>query len=272
MTPFSLSEFHEGQQGADLVKRLNQNNMKNTKHVTTTRVELTTEQVRELIANNQASLKESIRQHNYKLGLQLSKKEQDEILAVVNYKALLAADTYNPAAAKVKTWLSRIAKNEIISYLRNRTTSSAISVKYTDESDEEGCFDDRIRQMHYRLDEVESQRAGFLGAERDREILLKVECLNEAILSLKDRDQSVVFMLLEGVSGHEMAQRLNISECAQRKLVLDVRGRLKRQMAKMHYADIADRTDRYRDSELRLEESTEEMFGFMYASRSEMNG
>lgn len=248
--------------------------MKNTRRNVTTQenVELTVEQVREMIANNQASLKESIRQHNYKLGLQLSREEKEEILAVVNYKALLAADTYNPKSAKVKTWLSRIARNEIVSYLKGRTASSVISVKYTDESDDDGCFDDRIRQMHYRLDEVESQRAGFLGAERDRESLLKVECLNEAILSLKDRDQSVVFMLLEGVSGREMAQRLNISECAQRKLVLDVRGRLKRQMAKMHYADIADCTDRYRNIDVKLEEATEEMFGFMYASRSEMNG
>ena len=272
MTPLAMSEFHEGQHGADLVKHLNQNNMRNTKNVTTTGVELTTEQVRELIANNQASLKESIRQHNYKLGLQLSKKEQDEILAVVNYKAILAADTYNPASAKVKTWLSRIARNEIISYLRNRTASSVINVKYIDESDDDGCFDDRIRQMHYRLHETESQKAGFLGAERERESLLKVECLNDAILSLKDRDQLVVCYLMQGISGREMAERLGLSEVAQRKLVSDVRGRLKRRMKAMHYEDIADCTDKYRDSEVRLEESTEEMFGYMYASRSEMNG
>jgi hypothetical protein len=43
-------------------------------------------------------------------------------------------------------------------------------------------------------------------------------------------------------------------------------------MQVMHYADIAERTDRYRDREVRVEEATEEMFGFMYASRSEMNG
>jgi hypothetical protein len=59
---------------------------------------------------------------------------------------------------------------------------------------------------------------------------------------------------------------------AQRKLVSDVRGRLKKHMARMRYADIADCTDRYRSGEVKLEEATEEMFGFMYASRSEMNG
>ena len=246
--------------------------MEKKTNVSTTSVELTTEQVREMIANNQASLKESIRQHNYKLGLQLNRKDQDEILAVVNYKALLAADTYNPKAAKVKTWLSRIAYNEIVNHLKRRTASSVVSVKYIDECDDDGCFDDRIRQMHYRLDEVESQKAGFLGAERDRESLLKVERLNDAILSLKDRDQQVVCYLMQGICGREMAERLGISEVAQRKLVSDVRGRLKKRMQVMHYADIAERTDRYRDREVRVEEATEEMFGFMYASRSEMNG
>jgi RNA polymerase sigma factor (sigma-70 family) len=246
--------------------------MEKKTNVSTTSVELTTEQVREMIANNQASLKESIRQHNYKLGLQLNRKDQDEILAVVNYKALLAADTYNPKAAKVKTWLSRIAYNEIVNHLKRRTASSVVSVKYIDECDDDGRFDDRIRQMHYRLDEVESQKAGFLGAERDRESLLKVERLNDAILSLKDRDQQVVCYLMQGICGREMAERLGISEVAQRKLVSDVRGRLKKRMQVMHYADIAERTDRYRDREVRVEEATEEMFGFMYASRSEMNG
>ena len=77
---------------------------------------------------------------------------------------------------------------------------------------------------------------------------------------------------MQGISGREMAERLGLSEVAQRKLVSDVRGRLKRRMKAMHYEDIADRTDKYRDSEVRLEESTEEMFGYMYASRSEMNG
>ena len=96
MTPFAMSQF-SSRGSAVLSHKLTKTKkkMKKTNDVTTASVELTTEQVREMIANNQASLKESIRQHNYKLGLQLNRKDQDEILAVVNYKALLAADTYN---------------------------------------------------------------------------------------------------------------------------------------------------------------------------------
>lgn len=246
--------------------------MKNTRNVTTTSGKLSVEQVREMIANNQASLKESIRQLNYKRGLPLTGEEREEILSVVTYKALLAADTYNPQLSQVKTWLSRIASNEIDSYLKRRALQRSVSVKYIDECDDEGYFDDRIRQMHYRLDEVESQRTGFLGAERDRESLLKVECLNDAILSLSERDQKAVCYRLQGMSGREMAERLGISEVAQRKLISDMRGRLGKKMQMLHYADIADCTDRYRDCDVRLEEATEEMFGFMYASRSEMNG
>lgn len=245
--------------------------MKNTKNVTTTSGKLSVEQVREMIANSQASLKESIRQLNYKRGLPLSGEEREELLSVVIYKALLAADTYNPQLSQVKTWLSRIASNEIDSYLKRRALQSSVCVKYIDECDDDGCFDDRIRQMHYRLDEAESQKVGFLGVERDRESLLKVECLNDAILSLSERDQKAVCYRLQGMSGREMAERLGISEAAQRKLISDMRGRLGKKMQMLHYADIADCTDRYRDCDVRLDEAKDEMFGFVYASRSEMD-
>ena len=125
--------------------------------------------------------------------------------------------------------------------------------------------------MHFRLDEAESQRAGFLGAERDRESLLKVECLNDAILSLSERDQKAVCYRLQGMSGREMAKKLGITEVAQRKLISDMRGRLSKRMQMLHYADIADCTDRYRDCDVRLDEAKDEMFGFVYASRSEMD-
>lgn len=255
------------------LKPYNMKKIHSTENVTAeVNVELTAEQVMELIAKSQASLRKSIRQHNYDLGLQLTKEDQDEILAEVNYKAALAAGSYNPEKAKVETWLSSIAYNVSVTYLTKRTTSSSVSVRYIDESDDDGYFDDRIRQMHYRIDEAESQRVGFLGQERKRESILKMECLNDAILSLSERDQKVVCYRLQGMSGREMAERLGISEGAQRKLVSDMRRRLGDRLEEMHFEDIADRTDRYRNSEVRLEEAAEEMFGFMYASRSEMNG
>jgi uncharacterized alkaline shock family protein YloU len=58
--------------------------MKQKKNVNTTSVKLTTEQVKGIIAKSQASLKESIRQENYKRGFVLTAEERDEILSVVN--------------------------------------------------------------------------------------------------------------------------------------------------------------------------------------------
>ena len=78
-------------------------------------------------------------------------------------------------------------------------------------------------------------------------------------------------MLMDGFSGREMADVLQIKEGAQRKLVSDVRGRLKRRLAEAQYADIAERTDRYRNSEVKWEAEDDDEFGFLYASRSEMN-
>ena len=125
--------------------------------------------------------------------------------------------------------------------------------------------------MHYRLDDVETRSTGIMGQERDRETLLKVECLKDAIHSMSDRDQSVIFMLMDGFSGREMADVLKIKETAQRKLVSDVRGRLRKRLDEAQYADIAERTDRYRNSAVKWDAESDEEFGFLYASRSEMN-
>lgn len=234
-------------------------------------VTLTVEQLREMIANSQASLKESIRQHNFNFGLQLSKGDRDEILALVNCKALHAAESYNPALGKLETWMSRIARNAIIDYLKSKVECATQQILYVDESDDEGRFSDSIRQMHYRLEEVETQRVGLEKKEGERESVLRMRCLNDAILSLKDRDRSVVYMLIDGVSGKEMAERLGISECAQRKLVLDVRKRLRNILARMHYADIVELSANL-SIETGPEEVSELIFGLLRASRSEMNG
>ena len=194
----------------------------------------------EQIAKIQPTLKKDIKFLNYKYGSKLSTEEQEEILAAVTFKALEKAEGYDASKANLRTWMNTIARNEIITVLKERDRSAARSILYIDESDDEGRFSDEIRQMHYRLDEVEMKSTGIMGKESARETLLKVECLKDAIHSLSDRDQSVIFMLMDGFSGREMADVLQIKEGAQRKLVSDVRGRLKRRLAEAQYADIAE--------------------------------
>ena len=164
----------------------------------------------------------------------------------------------------------------------------AISVWATDYTTDKPLFDinggndvhDELEEENFgefedvdtnELDEVEMKSTGIMGKESARETLLKVECLKDAIHSLSDRDQSVIFMLMDGFSGREMADVLQIKEGAQRKLVSDVRGRLKRRLAEAQFADIAERTDRYRNSAVKWDAENDEEFGFLYASRSEMN-
>lgn len=231
----------------------------------------TANQVMDRIVKIQPTLKKDIKFLNYKYGSKLSTEEQEEILAAVTFKALEKAEGYDASKANLRTWMNTIARNEIITVLKERDRSAARSILYIDESDDEGRFSDEIRQMHYRLDEVEMKSTGIMGKESARETLLKVECLKDAIHSLSDRDQSVIFMLMDGFSGREMADVLQIKEGAQRKLVSDVRGRLKRRLAEAQYADIAERTDRYRNSAVKWDAENDEEFGFLYASRSEMN-
>ena len=231
----------------------------------------TANQVMEQIAKIQPTLKKDIRFLNYKYGSKLTPEEQEEVLATVTYKALEAVESYDASKANLRTWLNTIARNEVITYLKEMDRSAARSILYIDESDDEGRFSDEIRQMHYRLDELETKSTGIMGQERSRETLLKVECLKDAIHSLSDRDQSVIFMLMNNFSGKEMADALKIKEGAQRKLVSDVRGRLKKCLAKVHFADIAEYSDKYRNSVAGWDEGSDDEFGFLYASRSEMN-
>ena len=232
---------------------------------------LTANKVMEMIAGSQQQLKQDIKFLSFKHKGCLSKEDQEEVFGIVLCKALEAASGFDPAKASLRTWLCTIARNEMITFSKAKGRSQARSILYTDESDEDGRFSDEIRQMHYRLDEHETRSTGIMGQERDRETLLKVECLKDAIHSLSDRDQSVIFMLMDGFSGREMADVLKIKETAQRKLVSDVRGRLRRRLAEAQYADIAERTDRYRNSAVKWDAESDEEFGFLYASRSEMN-
>ena len=250
----------------------NKTNMRTTNNSSANTVEAhTANQVMDKIVKIQPTLKKDIKFLNFKYGSKLSKKEQDEILATVTFKALENAEGYDASKANLRTWMNTIARNEILTVFKERDRSAARSILYIDENDDEGRFSDEIRQMHYRLDEVEMKSIGIMGKERARETLLKVECLKDAIHSLSDRDQSVIFMLIDGFSGREMADVLQVKEGAQRKLVSDVRGRLKRRLAEAQYADIAERTDRYRNSAVKWDAEDDEEFGFLYASRSEMN-
>jgi len=232
---------------------------------------LSANQVMDMIAGCQKQLKQDIKFLNFKYNGCLSKEDQEEVYGIVLYKALKAASGFDATKASLRTWLCTIARNELISFSKAKGRSHVQSVLYVDESDEDGRFSDEIRQMHYRLDEVETRRTGITGKESERETLLKVECLKDAIHSLSDRDQSVIFMLMDGFSGREMADALKIKETAQRKLVSDVRGRLRKRLAKAHYANLAELTDRYRDSAVKWNAEMDEEFGFLYASRSEMN-
>ena len=232
----------------------------------------TVEMTMKMIADSQKQLKEDIKFLNVKYGSQLTKEDRDEILSIVSLKALEAAKTYNPKLSKMRTWLSSIARNEIVTYLRQRYQVAKFSVRYIDESDDDGRYNESLRQMHYALDEEERKTVGVFGKEADRQTLLQTECLTDAILSLSDRDQAVIFMLRQGLSGRQMADALGIKETAQRKLVFDMRGRLRKCLADKHFADIAEHSNKYCNSVVTLEDVANLEFKFMQADRSEMDG
>jgi RNA polymerase sigma factor (sigma-70 family) len=171
----------------------------------------------------------------------------------------------------MRTWLSNIAHNEMVNLLRQKNFFSRNGIQYMDESDEDGMFDDGIRQMHYRLDEDESRSTGVFGKEATREALLRLELVTDAISSLSKKDQSVIFMLREDLSRKEIADALGVKETAQRKHAFDMRGRLRKCLDGKHYAAIQEHSDKYLKSTVRLENLVEQQYQFE-ASRSEMDG
>jgi RNA polymerase sigma factor (sigma-70 family) len=234
---------------------------------------LSVEDVMNLVADSQQQLKEDIKFMNKdKFGLQLTQEDRQEILGVVTLKALEAAATYNPKLSKMRTWLKTIAHNEIVSFLNQRSLYVRKSVQYMDENDDNGRFDDGIRQMHYRLDDEECRKIGVFGKETARKSLLMAECMKCAIDSLCQRDRDVIFMIKEGLSGKQIADALGIKETAQRKLVFDMRGRLRKRLVEMRYVDIDEHSSKYCNTTVRLEDVIEQEFLLMQASRSSKNG
>lgn len=191
--------------------------------------ELTTEQVMDRIAKNFQQLLKDVRYHNYNSGCHLTQEDCEEIAAVVRYKAILAASRYDPSKS-IRTWMNAIAKNEVKKALKYRGRKARLSVTYVDESDEDGAYCEQLRLMHLRMsDETDpSNRLStpeMVKAHRDG-----LEALKGALMTLSTRDRDVVKMLMDDVSGREMAKRLHLKESAQRKLVADVRKRLRKRI------------------------------------------
>ena len=233
---------------------------------------LTVEDVMKLIADSQQQLRNDIKSLNYtKFGNHLTHEDCREILGTVTLKALEAAGTYDPKRSGMRKWLKTIAHNEMVNLLRQKNFFYKNGIQYMDESDEDGMFDDGIRQMHYRLDEDESRSTGVFGKEATREALLRLELVTDAISSLSKKDQSVIFMLREGLSGKEIADALGVKETAQRKHAFDMRERLRKRLDARHYAAIREHSDKYLKSTVRLENLVEQQYQFE-ASRSEMDG
>lgn len=242
--------------------------MENYATTTTTCENLLLRQVKEMIVANQAQLKRDIRALNHKYGNQLTKEDCEDVLCNATYKALLHADTYDPSRTKMRTWMNRIARNEMIDVLKQKAFSNRYGIRYEDEARGDGFYDDSLRQMHYRHDIKEGTFSTILNNEKSRLTKLRVDCLVKAIENLSPRDRSVINMLFDCYSGREMAIELGISECAQRKLVSDMRGRLAKWLSKLHYADIDEQTDKYQNLIICVDDEMDHnsMFRFIYAS------
>lgn len=233
----------------------------------------TTEQVMRQIAENRTSVRRTVEYFNHIWGHQLDAEDVQDAVQVTIQKALEACEWYNPQRASLPTWLGRIAKNVVLDRCMAKMRKRTVETSYIDEADDEGFFDDGIRQLHFRLDANDNPSSKMETLEAKRLSRLRIACFRKAILALSERDQQVIRMLLLGMTGKQMAQALQLMECTQRKRVHDVRQRLKRKLNEFHYSDLEARLSRQPEAPDCPEEDDDEVFGHFFAvSRTEECG
>lgn len=195
-------------------------------------------QIRLLIAESRSEIVRSARHYNYVYGSHLRKEDIEDAVQDAICKAMTNAAHYNPRKAKVSTWVCRIVRNEIVDRLKRQAITITRDVRYIDESGEDGTFDEGIRQLHFRRDEKEGASGPVDCAEGRMLSRLRVECIFRAVGGLSKRDQRVIAMLMQKVPGAVMAHKLGVTEAAQRKLVYDVRKRLRRELDARNYQKV----------------------------------
>lgn len=179
---------------------------------------LTNSEVMNMVENNRGNLMKDLCYYNKRYGQKFSDVEIEDVAGTVIYKTLLASGSFDPSRASMRTFMSRIARNEMVNALKEKTVFSSLFVDCQEgREDEYGSY-----ELYINIEEE-----------------MKNDRLMRAIDSLSDRDKSVMLMLAKGCSGREMAKRLNISESAQRKLVSDMRIRLRKRLVAMHYYEEA---------------------------------
>lgn len=234
---------------------------------------LTTEQVMQQIAENQTSVRRTVEYFNHIWGHQLDAEDVQEAVQVTILKALEACELYNPQRASLPTWLGRIAKNVVLDRCMAKMRKRTIETSYIDEADDEGFFDDGIRQLHFRLDANDNPSSRMETLEAKRLSRLRIACFRKAILALSERDQKVIKMLLLGMTGKQMAQALQLTEATQRKRVHDVRLRLRRKLDEFYFSNLEARLPRQPEAPDCPDEDDDEVFGHLFAaSRTEECG
>ncbi|MBQ5936030.1 MAG: sigma-70 family RNA polymerase sigma factor [Bacteroidales bacterium] len=195
-------------------------------------------QIHLLIAESRSEIVRSARHYNYVYGSHLRKEDVEDAVQDAICKAMAKVAHYDSRKAKVSTWVCRIVRNEIVDRLKQQAISITRDVRYIDDSGEDGAFDEGVRQLHFRRDEEEGASGPIEYAEGRMLSRLRIECISRAVGGLNKRDQRVIAMLMQKVPGAVMAHKLGITETAQRKLVHDVRKRLRRELEIRNYQKV----------------------------------
>lgn len=103
---------------------------------------------------------------------------------------------------KVRTWLGTILRNVVISYLRTRQSRQLVSSDLSRQNPDATWHAPENDLVDHRMPaEVHARHA---EARRQRQL--------EVISSLPDKVRSILYMKMEGLSHHQIADRLGLSK------------------------------------------------------------
>jgi len=220
-----------------------------------------------MVADSMEATRKAVLYFNSIKGGRLTSEDCEDVLSTALCKCLEAYDHYDPNKGKVSTLLNKIAFNETMNALSARvrymTRENFMDDDYLMTSGSAKSVTGALNAIHHFGDN------SFIGddimeMEKSRASRLKIDCLKESVGNLSDRDGVIVYMLCSGYSGKRMAEELNISETACRKLVHDTRKRLSARLAENHYSDIEDRRGGFGEDASAFDGTDDDTFGFFF--------
>jgi len=189
-----------------------------------------------IIKNTNIAVAKFAKSYADKLGVKrlFTKEDIEDIVCNTLYKACRSFDCYNPAMAKLSTWVSRIALNCVITAYEYKFNRIPISYALTLENEDGDEFDrDEVYDGRKGCNQMMSELFSEFEADRDLERREFEACIRKQTGKLSEKNQRFELMLEDGYAPKDMAAVGNCSADAAGKRIWIIRQTLREPVKKI---------------------------------------